>query len=87
MNWFCLLGPLLAAPYVKRQVIDLLRCDTALLGEWFPILRRILVPSSSGIRSPSGIRFQKNESSAALLQEPQILLIKSGRQCFACGLV
>lgn len=43
------------------------------------------MPSSSGIRGPNGIRFQKNESLAALLWEPEILLIKSGTQCFACG--
>jgi len=87
VNYFSLLGPVLAAPYVKHQAIDLLRCDTMLLGKWFPILQRIIVPSSSGIRSLNGIRFQRNESSTALLWEPEILLIKSGTQCFACGVV
>lgn len=77
---------MLAAPYVKHQAIDL-RCDTMLLGKWFLILQRIIVPSSSGIRSPNGIRFQKTESSAALLREPEILLIKSGTQCVACGVM
>jgi len=75
----------LAAPYVKHQAIGLLRCETMLLGKWFPMLQRIIVSSSSDIRSPNGIRFQKNESSAALLWEPEILLIKSGTQCFVCG--
>jgi hypothetical protein len=77
VNYFSLLGPVLAAPYVKHQAIGLLRCDIMLLGKWFPILQRIIVPSSSGIQSPNGIRFQKNESSTALLWEPEILFINT----------
>lgn len=43
INYFSLLGPVLAAPDVKHQALDLLRCDTMLFCElWHHVVGQVV---------------------------------------------